>query len=318
MSKLENLRIWIVTIFMAILILVLSIVCVAGLWQSFKSFSESQQNFNKTYTEAAAAIIDFQAEQSETDDLNVEKNEIAKISIEHLESLQVIQKNAVTNDLMSFLYSALTTVLIGLCAGFVVKSRKYCDEANENAKKSENSADKADKTATKAEEIIKTAEEAISDAENTAKSAKVTVEAAKDTAEDVNKKLAEMQENAKLSIDSLNKANEIYNTQKSITAILGIHIEIIHARAELQLGNRIATNERIFNIYNLISLLPENNDKKSLANVQKEILKLYTQINEYVEKLDLSNEEKASRKQAADIYKRYMDKAIKLCETKLG
>lgn len=49
--------------------------------------------------------------------------------ITHMERMVAIQKSGMTNDLMSFIYGILSTILVGLCAVFVAKSRASAEEA---------------------------------------------------------------------------------------------------------------------------------------------------------------------------------------------
>ena len=155
----------IATILLFIFIIVVGLVCLKGLVESVNTFVENQQTFNKAYGEAAAAIAN----------LSPEENAKAQASIDHLEQLQQIQKNAATSDVMSFIYSVLSTILVGLCAGFVAKCHKDAEEVKNavdkanvavdtvkfSAHTSNENAEKAKKSAEKASQIIKQQKDAV-------------------------------------------------------------------------------------------------------------------------------------------------------------
>lgn len=128
----------------AIFIATVGFVCLKGLVESIDSFVKNQQTFNKAYSDAASAIAS----------LSPSEKEAAQVAIDHLEQLQQIQKNAATSDVMSFLYSALSTVLVGLCAGFVAKGYSNAKKAEDNAQMSNASAEQAAQSAKKASQYF--------------------------------------------------------------------------------------------------------------------------------------------------------------------
>ncbi len=81
--------------------------------------------------------------------------EVINDLIAHMETMVDIQKSGMTNDLLSFIYGILSSTLVGLCAGFVLKSRANADEAKETADKAKQNAEIAK---TEAEKATKEAE----------------------------------------------------------------------------------------------------------------------------------------------------------------
>lgn len=118
-----------------------------------------------------------------------EKNDDIDILIKHLENMVAIQKNGMTNDLMSFIYGILSAVLVGLCATFVEKSR--------------NSADETKKTADKAQLLVNKATKETKDAITQAQ--KTTIEA-KDNAEEAKKQAAIAKDKANATVKAINEA----------------------------------------------------------------------------------------------------------------
>jgi len=288
----ESVRHWLVTVFISVLVVVLAIVCVKGLWQSFDAFTTNQQKFMEAYSDAAAAIAggavtananlptdnEEPSGQSESE-LTRSASEVIKASIDHLERLQVIQKNATTDSLMSFLYSTLTTVLIGLCFGFVVKARKYADDASLNAENAKNDAKKAKSHGAKAKEIE-----------------------------------AEIKKVEEQATANQKKMESSYESQRNATRILNIHIGIVHFRAALVLGERITANERIFNVYTRVFELPSVVDRNELRYLRDELLKLRRPIEIFRDEENLSDDESASRSGASKQYIIWVDDAVRHCD----
>lgn len=261
----EKIRNWVITISMALFIIILAVIGLIGMWKSFCVFAENQQAFSKAYSNATTAIANITSSNTE----------LARIAIDHLEALQTIQKNAVTNDIMSFLYSTLTTILIGLCAGFVIKSRKHSEETSENAKKSLDYSLQA-----------------------------------QSYAEDAKKIAEETEEKAKSALNALNLAKESYDEQKANINVLNVHIEILHTRAALISDNRIAANDRFYSICKMVSHLPKTISHTDINYIRLELLKLYTPIDEFLNKNGIDNDEKSARENAAKIYKELLKKSI--------
>jgi len=144
-----------------IFIIIVAIVCLFSLISSTCSFVYNQLVFNKAYSNAAAEIVNQLTNVSDnpSSELSINTTEskqaMAQVVIEHLKQLQELQKNAASNDVMSFLYSILSTILVGVCAGFVIKS-------NDSARRAEASANESKK----AENEIHTFAQRLKNAEN--------------------------------------------------------------------------------------------------------------------------------------------------------
>ncbi len=74
-------------------------------------------------------------------------NELVKQSIDFLEKIQLIQESIKTNDVMSFIYSAVSSALIGLGVGLVANIYKNSEIAKESANNAKNAASSATEAA---------------------------------------------------------------------------------------------------------------------------------------------------------------------------
>ena len=110
--------------------------CIIGMVICCVEFYLNSNSFNE---EASRAIDKIVANATTTD------QELSKEMILHLEKIVSIQESGMKNDLMSFVYGALSTILVGLCAGFVAKSRENADKAENKARETKNAIDQAHK-----------------------------------------------------------------------------------------------------------------------------------------------------------------------------
>lgn len=265
-------------IIIMVFVLIVSIVCLSGMIGSTISFIENQKTFNKTYSDTASKIAGL----SETD------RDTIQTSIEYLDKLQQIQKNSTTNDVMSFIYSSLSTILVGLCAGFVAKSYKNVEIANE-------AVNKASINAETAQQFAKTAKENAESSEKASNKVKNDLETAKKTYE---KALLEI------------------NKQRNTNSVITIHIEIVHARAALFAHDKITANQRISNIKRLVKKITDEIDDHTIKQLIQELLGLITSVddyNEYANSLEESYS-KTSLLQAIDRYREDLEKSIRHCD----
>jgi len=137
------------SILMWIFIIIVAVVCLICLTVSTYFFVCNQLKFSKAYSDTTMMII------STTEG----SQEIAQSIIEHLQQLQMIQKNAASSDVMSFLYSLLSTILVGVCAGFVIKSNASAEQAKESANSAKENADNLTKLTDNVSKKIGEAEE---------------------------------------------------------------------------------------------------------------------------------------------------------------
>lgn len=283
-------------VFLMLFLLVVGVICLIGLIDSINSFIDNQKVFNQAYSNAAATIVDLPPNERTN----------AQTLIEHLEKLQQIQKNATTNDVMSFLYSTLSTILVGLCAGFVAKSYKNVEIANGAAKEASEKAEETNKHAQQVQEYAKESSE---------------------YAQKSQEKAQESEDNAKQTKESLEEAKNLYNEannqfkkQKTITSVLSIHIEIVHARAALVAHDKIVANQRISNIKRLVNKIESTIEYNAISQLFNEILCLETAIESYREYVDTIKDQakKESALQAIDRYKLDLNEAETHCSLLLS
>ncbi len=274
---------------------IVGLTCLVGLIVSICSFVGNQQDFNEAYSKAAMTIVDIEPSQ---------KDFIEEV-IEHLEKLQQIQKNAATNDVMSFLYSTLSTVLVALCAGFVAKSYNNVEKAKESAEKAKETVEKSNTFALTAEQSAKTSNDYAETAKSSASSASETSEKLKLELQ----KSKEMYDDAKKDIKN----------QRDTIQILSVHIEIIHARSALLAHDKIIANQRLYNISIKVEELVSNIDKKIISQLQQELLSLETEVDsfrEYANGVSDPNN-KSSLLVAADRYDSILERAVEHCQNLL-
>lgn len=273
-------------------LLIVGVTCLIGLIVSICSFVENQQSFNDAYSNAAIIIADT----------SPVKRAFIEESMEHLEKLQQMQKNAASNDVMSFLYSTLSTILVALCAGFVAKSYNNVEKAKE-------SSEKAKEIAEKSNSFAQTAEESAETSSNHAMTAKESASSASKTSEDLKNEL-------KKSKEMYDKANKEIKIQRDTIQTMEIHIEIIHARSALLTRNKIIANQRFYSISQKIEALETNIEKKIISQLQQELLSLETDVDnfrEYANELADQNN-KSSLLIAVDRYDSNLKRAIKHCD----
>lgn len=255
-------------------VFLLGIVCLIGLIKSTSAFVNNMKAFSNVATTAAQAIADA----------TVNSNTDAKTAITYLESLQQIQKNSTTNDVMSFLYSMLSTVLVALCAGFVAKSyknveiaNKAVEQAKQKAEASEHNAKTASESATKAQEMLN-------------------------------------------EFTNLNNITlEKLRLQKDLSSLNTINIEILRAKTALSTRNKIDANQRIANIRSLVSKINSSVLSISIVQLRNEIVLLKTAVEDYkifVES-NLEAEAKISALHAIDRYNKDLSIAEEHCSVTL-
>lgn len=266
------------SIMFMIFILIISIICLKGIVESTNSFIESQKSFSETYSNTANKIANLSNSDRET----------IENSLEYLERLQLIQKNSATNDVMSFIYSVLSTILVGLCAGFVAKSYKNIEIANESANAASTKASEAKQSAEDSKENSILSQKNLNDAKKDLEDAKVVY---------------------------MEALNEI-NIQKNAIEIITIHIEIVHARSALSSKDKISANQRFYTIKRLVEKIPINTDKNLATQLLQELLSLKNAIEEYndsIESLDESPK-KTSSLQAVERYYNELECAVSRCD----
>ncbi len=285
--KLKKLASDIIEVLIFVFVLIIAIICLKGFLECTHAFSDSQQLYSQAYAEASTAIVTAADQSGNIEEL-----------IRHLEQLQTVQKNSLTNDLMSFVYGVLSTILVGLCAGFVVKSQK-------NAQTAQNAADSVEK---KEVEI-----EAISDE-------------AKKKLNEVNKiknEINEVFENIRDEFEAIKQNNikQQIKIQENFGTFLALHVEIIHARTALMSFDQVESNTRIYSILTKIKSINSVFDKKAVAQLRTELLVLKSVIDAFESKIDIeftSPQKNCSMHCSAKRYEEEVTQAIKECDKMLN
>ena len=108
-------------------------------------------------------------------------------------------------------------------------------------------------------------------------------------------------------------------TQKNIIDTLGIHTEIIHARAALFSMDQFGAIPRLYNISRLVRELTVVIDCKIIRELQEELLKLKTALDKFWENAgEISDEGKRqSMFKFVEIYGKDLGEAVKHCKSLL-
>jgi hypothetical protein len=111
----------------AIFLVAAAAVCVLGLAGSIHSFVSNQRIFTQMYRETTSAIQE-----------DIKKQELSNTqdATNHLERLQAFQRSAASHDVMAFLYSTLSGILVALCFFYA----RTCKKQSEKAEKKVESA----------------------------------------------------------------------------------------------------------------------------------------------------------------------------------
>lgn len=275
-----------IEVFIFAFVLIVAIICLRGFLECIHVFSESQQLYSQAYAEASAAIVTVSGQSKNTEEL-----------IRHLEQLQTVQKNSLTNDLMSFVYGVLSTILVGLCAGFVAKSQK-------NAQAAQNVADSVEKKGMEIGAILDEAKGKLDE-----------VKRIKDEINDVFKRIGDEFEDIK------QKNIEQTRIQKIIGTFLALHVEIIHARTALMSFDQVESNARIYGIWSKIKSIDTVFDSKAVTQLRTELLVLKSVIDTFESKIDIEftdPQKKNSMHCSAKRYKEEIMQAIKKCDKMLN
>lgn len=271
-----------INVLLIIIILSICVTCLISMLMCINTFIENQKAFNNSYTEATTALVSFMTDYGKNID---SENDVVLDNISnaltYLENLQLIQKNNTTNDIMSFIYSLLSTILVGLCAGFVVKSKKHADEAE------------------------KVALSAQKDAQEAKISKKITKSIQRETEKNV--KSAEA-----LKIEASNQID----IHRNNIVILSIHVEIMYAHHFLDALNQVEANKRIYEINKRVFSLNGNLDKSSIKQLRDELLILNSAVDKFNCVADncTDNNKKISMQQSISRYTKQIKEAISTCD----
>jgi flagellar basal body-associated protein FliL len=277
------------SILMWIFLIIVAVTCLICLIVSTSIFTYNQIVFNKAHSNAAEKIGnqlgDLSAYTSTDSSTEMSTSKIGDIQstvdnvIEHLQQLQILQKNAASNDVMSFLYSILSTILVGVCAGFVAKSNASAKEAREYANESK-----------KVENEINNFTKVLGEAE------------------DANKKAYSQMEIQKVILEVTAVRLEILHSREEFHFNMDNHSIDYHSNVHL--------NECIKTVYDAVKKLSGNNRHGPIKQLQTDLLQLWTEARRYrkaVEKLP-ADDERASRLKASDWYDEQLKGAVAHCD----
>ena len=284
---------------LAVFIVIVGVACLIGLLVSIHSFVTNQLAVNEAYISATKIIAGFPPGEQEA----------MQASIDHLEQLQIIQQNAVSSGMMAFIYSVLSSVLVGLCAGFVANGRKSAEEAKKSSLDAKETIIAVKAEAGKVKEHADNAGLAADKAKGNADEARIIAEVSKTMVE-------ESQESAMKAQLSYNEALEQIEKQRDVIEVLGIHIEIVHVRASLFKVDKVSINKRMFNIQQSVLALSADLDRAVINQLQQELLSLFSAIENIREYMDsiTDEREKESLAQAIDRYERQLNEAVNHCD----
>ena len=192
----------IITTLLSVFLCAAIAVCVVSLCYSVIIFSYSQRQFSKEYS---AVILAIEADIASPSAPNVEEsttalaeqslpepqtnpsinNEQSKTEntldskIAYLKELQALQKSSSSNDVIIFLYSFLSSVLVGTGVTLVEKAKKSSDKATLSATAAESVAKSAETSATNATDACGKAEENYRESKRILDAAKMIAEDAR-------------------------------------------------------------------------------------------------------------------------------------------
>jgi len=268
---------------------IISTVCLIGLIGCISGFLNNEKSFNSAYLQASNQLT-----------INAENNKVSqdeiKEKIEYIERLQSVHKSSTTNDVLSFIYGMLSTIMVGLCAGFVVKSKKGADESKESA-------------------II------VKDMLKSTKTAQKTVESIQNNLLNTMSEMIMQQntilENSKEIDKKMNKTAEQLDSYSETFRVLEIHIYIMLAKNSLYSMDQININAYFYDIAKLTKKLSKKCDKLLLNQLRDEMLKLKSAIDDSIStQIDTIPDikKKTSSMQTINRVTNQIDESISVCD----
>jgi hypothetical protein len=311
---------WIVTI-------IVVAICIFCIIISTCFFIYNQLKFANEYSDASRKIRDHFTNQlsnispdTEREQLiiEIEKLQITMIqnTIKHLEQIHLLQKNTTSNEVMSFVYIMLSTILISLCMIFIERGYNSVKESRESANESKENAAKAMSDANKTkEDLEKTnnlANDIITRLEEVEKNANEAMKNAASAIEDSNNSSIL----AKDVTTDLQNVQEAIRNEKAERDLLSVKIRILHAKEALRLELSADINECVKAVYNEVNNLSNNMAYSSNIKIQKEINELQIKLDEYREKIEILPEDdgKQSKLTSIDWCSKKLEEAIKHCK----
>ena len=286
-------------IVIAIFLVVVVLASLVAMALSLIIFSSNQQTMTEIITETANAIADFSYENTAQ----------VRVMIDHLERLQLMQRNAASHDVMAFLLSALSAILVAVCAGLAAKSRKSA----KRAKDALTGAKEAIKRVKKEYNEVKTAQIDVNEKYENAKDGYSNAEKEYTQAKTV---LLEIQEAHKGAEEEYENAKSEYEKAENAMFALNVHIEIVHARSALAIYDYTSANARLCNLPGLVKLLARNIYPAAIESLREEIRGIKTSVehfSDHVENLP-EGREKKTKLRAIELYNKWIDDAERNCD----
>lgn len=201
---------------------------------------------------------------------------------------------------MSFIFSILSSILVGLCAWFALKNFESLETAKNKAKEA---AENANDAKLKSDEAADKADKAEDEAAKAAKKAK-----------DANKSAELAAEKAE---ESKNQYEQSKEEQQIFSKVLKILIDISDARSALRYDKRIEATDRITEIERLTLDLSDVKQSYLIKQLLEELLRLESSVYEYEEYINnnsnLSQALKNSAFIAVERYKKQIKSAVSYC-----
>ena len=271
------------------------VVCIVGMVFIFITFFANSIGRQDDYSRIATEI----KKTALFDSVSVET------LINHLDTMVDIQKRSTANDLMAFIYGMLSSILVGLCGAFVLKSKRNAEEANKSAEAAKKNAEEANKSA---------------------EAAKKTAEEAKITA---SKSAGEIDEAKRMFVGQSNYQSNVFRIYQYI-ASAELEVQIYKLPVATDSINRINSE-----ITKLLSSKDKFFDRESIVFLYEKLIKLQTAIENNIAllKKSIESREKSGGTDTTELkelrqrlqsmeslqprYNRWLNESIAACEAAL-
>lgn len=270
-------------VFVYIALLIVIIICAGCIIISTCSFTSNQNSKKCSFENACINVNNFVNKVGNTLnslEKNPDKNKIKEVSselsdntnqaIEYVERLQKSQEESSKNDVMSFVFSMLSSVLVGVCAAFVAKSYNNLQETKNVSEEAKDIAREAKKDSEKVSEIVK-------DVYRNARNAESSNLSALDEAKKAISAEQIATKRAKEAEESFIKQEKY---QKYVLNIQSALIEIAYARFELIDFNKTDAYTHIRRLEDIVKLFETEYNDESIEKVHKDL----GDFREFVEK----------------------------------
>ena len=321
---------------LAIFLLAVTVSCGYAVVQSTLIFTSSQARSTQWHGEALETVADAASQLSkaendasqlpeteddatqlsETEDEEAQNDNRQEIQtlIGYINDLQKLQKESSSNEVMTFLFTMLSSVLVGVCAAFAAKSFATVEKANISVGKAEMSVGKAEISLSKAELSAEKAENSAKATKTSASEAATSAETAKNSSAAALTSLA----NAKKSYENAEArhtdAEERYadaigklgNLEASIS-IFHILISIMDARMYLDVNAPVNVNDKLKDIQNAVRHIDSSYGYDMIST-------LMTELSAFIGCIAMLKDSEKLNPESAAYYERILKEAIEKCE----